>query len=315
MIRRRHLLGAALAAPALLTRPARAAPATLRIGDQRGGAQPLMQAAGVLANLPYRLEWSQFAGAPMLMEALNANAIDAGGIGDAPFVSGIASAIPMKAVSATRADGAVTALVVPSGSPVQSVADLKGRSIATLKGQTGHFLVLAALRQAGLQREDVRFVFIAPAEAKAALVSGSVDAWATWGPYIAQARVQDGAREIVNGRGLMSGQSYTVASDEAIAAKRDILGDFLRRLRLARDWGLIHAEEQARVWSEQTGFSLPVGRFVVDTAQTRTVAIDEGVIAAQQQVADFFKEARVIPQAQTAAGFFDPTFNTAVFAV
>lgn len=308
---RRTLLAAS---PLLLIRPARAGQPVLRIGDQKGGAQPLMEAAGVLDALPYRLEWSQFTGAPMLMEALNAGAIDAGGIGDAPFVSGIASAIPMRAVSATRSDGAVTALVVPGASPIRTVADLKGRSVATLKGQTGHFLVLAALRRAGLKTDDVRFVFIAPSEAKSALAAGSVDAWATWGPYIALARVQDGAREVVNGRELMSGQSYTVAGTEAIAAKRAALGDFLRRLRVAREWGLANPEEQARVWASQTGFPVPVGRMVVDTAQTRTVAIDDEVVAAQQQVADFFRTAGVIPDAQVAAAYFDRSFNAAVFA-
>ena len=298
----------------LLARPAFAAQAVLRIGDQKGGAQPLMQAAGVLGGLRYRLEWSQFAGAPMLMEALNADAIDAGGVGDAPFVSGIASAIPMRAVSATQADGAVTAVVAPGASPIRTVADLKGRSVATLKGQTGHFLVLAALQAAGLRADDVRFVFIAPSDAKAALSAGSVDAWATWGPYVALAKVQDGAREVVNGRNLMSGQSYTVASVSAIRDKRDALGDFLRRLRLAREWGLANPDEQARVWAEQTGFPVDVGKIVVDTAQTRTVAIDDAVIAAQQRVADFFQASRVIRQPQTVADYFDRSFNTAVFA-
>ncbi len=85
----------------------------------------------------------------MLMEALNADAIDAGSVGDAPFVSGIASAIAMRAVSVTQADGAVTSLVVPHDSPIHTVADLRGRSIATLRGQTGHFLVLAALDAPG----------------------------------------------------------------------------------------------------------------------------------------------------------------------
>ncbi len=308
----RRILLAAAAVP--LARTARAAQPVLRIGDQKGGAQPLMEAAGVLDALPYRLEWSQFPGAPMLMEALNAGAIDAGGVGDAPFVSGIASTIPMRAVSATRSDGAVTALVVPGNSPIRAVPDLKGRTVATLKGQTGHFLVLAALRRAGLQADDVRLVFLAPSEAKSAMTAGSVDAWATWGPYIALARVQDGAREVVNGRGLMSGQSYTVASTEAITAKRAALGDFLRRLRVARDWGLANPEEQARVWAGQTGFPIPVGRMVVDTAQTRTVAIDDEVVAAQQQVADFFRAARVIPAPQVAAAYFDRSFNAAVFA-
>lgn len=308
--RRALLAGGSL----LLARPALAARTVLRIGDQKGGAQPLMQAAGVLDGLPYQLAWSQFAGAPMLMEALNAGAIDAGAIGDAPFVSGIAAAIPMRAVSATKSDGAVTALVVPATSPIRSVADLKGRTVATLRGQTGHFLVLAALQAAGLRAEDVRFAFLAPTDAKAAMAAGSVDAWATWGPYIALAKVQDGAREVVNGRELMSGQSYTVAATTAIRDKRDALADFLRRLRQAREWGLANPDAQARVWAEQTGFPVPVGKVVVDTARTRTVAIDAPVIAAQQRVADFFHTAGVIPRAQAVADYFDPSFNDAVFA-
>ncbi len=113
----------------------------------------------------------------------------------------------------------------------------------------------------------------------------------------------------------MSGQSYTVASEGAIAGKRAALGDFLRRLRVARERGLANPETQARVWAEQTGFPLPVGRMVVDTAQTRTVAITDAVIAAQQQVADFFRAAKVIPKAQTAAAYFDASFNAAAFSV
>jgi sulfonate transport system substrate-binding protein len=311
-LHRRTLLGAAIAAPMLAGR-ARAA-SVLNVGDQRGGIQPLMAAAGVLQGAPYAVSWSQFAGAPMLLEALNAGAIDAGSVGDAPFVSAVAAAIPVKAVSVTRADGAVTACVVPRDSTIQSVPDLKGKRIATLRGQTGHFLVLAALDRAGLQPGDVKFVFIDPSAAKAALSAGAVDAWATWGPYISLAKLNDGAREIVNGHDLMSGQSYMLAADKAIDAKRALLADFLRRLRLARDWGTAHPDEQARVWAEQTGFPFPVGQDVVRTANTRTVAIDDGVIAAQQRVADFFHTARVIPAAQTASGSFDGSFNAAVFA-
>jgi sulfonate transport system substrate-binding protein len=315
-VSRRSLLASPLAAPALLSTGARAqGGAVLRAGDQRGGLQPLMEAAGVLGDLPYRLEWSQFAGAPMLLEALNAGAIDTGAVGDAPFTSAIAAGVPARAVSATRSDGAVTALVVPKESPVHTVAQLKGRTIATLRGQTGHFLVLAALEQAGLPADTVRFAFIAPAEAKSAMARGSVDGWATWGPYISLAKVEDGAREIVNGRGLMSGQSYQLASGAAISVKRDVLGDFLRRARLARDWGLANVEKQAQVWSAQTGFPLAVGRDVVATAATRTVAIDDAVVAAQQRVSDFFAAARVIPRRHEVAAAFDRGFNGVVFAI
>jgi sulfonate transport system substrate-binding protein len=112
----------------------------------------------------------------------------------------------------------------------------------------------------------------------------------------------------------MSGQSYLVASDAAIAARRPALEDFLRRLRIAREWGMANPDAQARVWAEQTGFPPAVGKVVVDTAQTRTVPIDSAVIAAQQRVADFFLAARVVPKAQVAERFFDPSFNAAVFA-
>ncbi len=57
---------------------ANAAAPALRVGDQKGGAQALMKAAGALDGLPYRIEWSQFAAAAPLLEALNAEAIECG---------------------------------------------------------------------------------------------------------------------------------------------------------------------------------------------------------------------------------------------
>ena len=173
---------AAVAGLLLLPAVARAQDAgVLRAGDQRGGIEPLMQAAGLLSGLPYDLQWSRFASAPTLLEALDAGAIDAGSIGDAPFVAVVEAGVGMRAVSATQADPAVTAVVVPAGSPIHDVADLKGRRIATLRGQTGHYLVLAALERARLSPGDVRLVFLGPADAKVALASGVVDAWAPGG--------------------------------------------------------------------------------------------------------------------------------------
>ena len=153
----------AIAGLLLLPAAARAQDARpLRIVDQRGGIEPLMQAAGVLRGLSYDLQWSRFASAPTLLEALNAGAIDAGSIGDAPFAAAVEAGVDLKAVSATRADAAVTAVVVPEASPIRGVADLRGRRIATLRGQTGHYLVLAALERERLPADAVRFVFLGP---------------------------------------------------------------------------------------------------------------------------------------------------------
>jgi ABC-type nitrate/sulfonate/bicarbonate transport system substrate-binding protein len=44
-----------------------------------------MEAAGVLKDVPYKIEWKEFAAAAPLLEALSAGAIETGLVGDAPF--------------------------------------------------------------------------------------------------------------------------------------------------------------------------------------------------------------------------------------
>src|SRR5438309_6624737 len=81
---RRRFLAHSGAAAALSFVPMRKSSATassdttLKIGDQKGGSQAVMEAAGVLKDLPYRVEWKQFPAAAPLLEALNAGAIDSG---------------------------------------------------------------------------------------------------------------------------------------------------------------------------------------------------------------------------------------------
>src|SRR5437764_1369263 len=89
-ISRRRFLARSGAAAASLFAPLRTSSAgtpsdtALKIGDQKGGSQAVMEAAGVLKDLPYRVEWRQFPAAAPLLEALNAGAIDSGFAGDAP---------------------------------------------------------------------------------------------------------------------------------------------------------------------------------------------------------------------------------------
>jgi sulfonate transport system substrate-binding protein len=62
-----------------------AAQTTLRVGDQKGNSQAVMEAAGVLKDVPYKIEWKEFPAAAPLLESLSAGAIETGLVGDAPF--------------------------------------------------------------------------------------------------------------------------------------------------------------------------------------------------------------------------------------
>jgi sulfonate transport system substrate-binding protein len=42
-----------------------AAQTTLRVGDQKGNSQAVMEAAGVLRDVPYKIEWKEFPAAAL----------------------------------------------------------------------------------------------------------------------------------------------------------------------------------------------------------------------------------------------------------
>jgi len=194
--------------------PAALAGVTLRVGDQKGGSQSLLAAAGLL-DTPYRIQWSTFASGPPLIEAARAGAIDVGGTGNTPVIFAAAARARVQFVSANKGNVESDAVLVPRDSPLRSVEDLRGKRIAVAKGSSAHGQLLYTLRAAGMTLDDVELTFLAPADAYAAFGQGEVDAWATWDPYTAQAQ-RDGARTIATGTGTANGYGFQVASNAAL---------------------------------------------------------------------------------------------------
>ncbi|MEI9930289.1 MAG: ABC transporter substrate-binding protein [Rhizomicrobium sp.] len=293
--------------------PALAAPGTvLKIGDQKGAERALMTAAGVLDHVPYRIEWDVFASAQALLEALNAGAIDTGGVGDGPFLFAYAARSPIKVVAVYHSDvGESVAIVVPKNSTIRSAADLKGHTIGTTRGSIGHFLLLKALAQAKLTPRDVTVAFLDPGSAKAAMESGSIDAWSTWDPYVALAQVQDRARVAVSSKNLLPGYGYQAASNGAIAGKRAVLDDFLNRLAKARRWAMAHKEAYAAVWAKETGLPQSVAQLALGRQNYAPVPIDDRVVSALGQAAGVYRAAGVIADVPGIPAAFDKSFNDA----
>ena len=311
MIGRRLLLAGAgvLAAPRILR-----AQSPLRVGDQRGNARAVMDASGQLAGFGDRIAWSEFPAAAPLVEALNAGAIDTGLVGDAPFTFGAAAGVPIKAIAATRENRGGLAIIVPKDSPVQSIADLKGKRIATGRGSIGHQVVLAALEAAGLPLDAVRFVFLLPADAKAAYTGGAVEAWATWEPYVSQEEVLSGARIVADGQGITPGLGFQAARTDAIAARRPELTEFVRRLAAARQWANANAPGYAQTWSGLMNVPANVAQRWFERARTRVVPIDDSVAADEQKNIDLYTRARLVRTRIEARDLLDSSFNDAVAA-
>jgi sulfonate transport system substrate-binding protein len=265
----------------------------LHVGSQRGGTKAMMIASGVLKGAPYKIEWSEFAAAQPLLEAIGAGAVDVGLAGDAPFMFAYQSGSPIKAVAAQLMTDRPTdslAIMVPRGSSIRSLADLKGRNVATTRGSVGHYLVIRALSQAQLPRDWVKLVFLAPGDARAAFSTGAVDSWAIWTPYV-KAAIDDGARVIVDGHNLVRGYGFDVANEKSIAAKRAILADFLNREARALAWAKQNPDAYAEVLARETRLPAALARDLAVKAARLMVPITDEVIAYQQDVIDDFRRA------------------------
>jgi sulfonate transport system substrate-binding protein len=285
---------------------------SLRVGDQKGNSQAVMEAAGVLKDVPYTIEWKEFPAAAPLLEALGAGAIETGLVGDAPFTFAAAANVPVKAIAAIRQSQEGLAILVPKDSPIRTFDELKGKKIATGRGSIGHQLILAAIESRGWTAADVQIVFLAPPDAKVAYSRGSVDAWSTWEPYVSQEEVLFASRRLITGEGITPGLSFQVARPDVIQAKRPELEDFLRRLTAARAWSLTNANAYAETWGKLMSIPPAVPLNWLSRARIRIARIDDSVVADEQSTIDLYYRAGLIRQKLDAADILDRSFSQAI---
>lgn len=287
-------------------------PPVLKVGSQRGGTKAVLLSSGALDGIPYRIEWSEFPAAAPLLEALSAGAVDLGEAGDAPFLFAYAGGARIKAVQAGRSGGASAAILVRKDSPIGSPAELRGKRIATGRGSIGHYLLLRVLENAGLKPADVSIVYLSPGDAKAAFTAGSIDAWVTWGSYVALARLHDAARILIDGEGLLSGFGYEAASETAIAEKRPQIEDFLRRLAKARRWAAGNPDTFGKVLAKETGLSEEVALYTVRQYRILPTPLGDAAVQEARAVLDRFRSAGAVASTRDPAGAFDASFNGAL---
>ncbi|HEX4362566.1 MAG TPA: ABC transporter substrate-binding protein [Pseudonocardia sp.] len=313
------------AVPAAVS-PADLAGVTLRVGDQKGSSlQVLLRSAGLLDSTPYHLQWSNFTSGPPMLEAANANAIDIGQVGNTPPIFSAAANGTIDIVGALRSPVG-DALLVPKGSPLTTLADLRGKTIAVAKGSSANGTLFNTLTKAGLKHTDVTLSYLQPSDAYAAFNQGSLAAWAVWEPYVAEAVQSLGARELVsgadalNGTGLAggtalsNGYSLQVANRASLAdaGKNSAIQDYVVRVDKAYLWAKSHPDEWATIYTQQTGIPLSTAKVAVPRLSLSPVAVDDALVASEQQLADAFTSAGQLPGKVDIAGFVDRRYNSVV---
>jgi len=289
---------------------------TLNVGDQKGtGAEAILTAAGLLKTLPFHVSWSDFTSGPPMLEAMASGSVDIGGVGDAPPVFAASGGEGVEIVGARVVPGGdQDALVVPKGSTITSITQLKGKKIAYGSGSSANYGLLTVLTKAGLTTKDVTMVNLQPAEALSAFTSGSVDAWEIWPPYVQQVVAQDGAKVIAVGSQYGSPYSYEVASKAAVAnpAKAAAIQVYLTTLDKAYVWASAHPDSWGTAWAAATGLPASITDVAAKVDSTKPVAIDGTITASEQNLVTQFYKAGLIPTDVNMTGYITSQFNSSV---
>jgi sulfonate transport system substrate-binding protein len=299
--RRNILVGAlVLASFALPAAQAQDKPTEIRIGTQKGGFFPAVRQRHSVEDafkpLGIEIKWVDFQFGPPLLEAINAGSVDFGYVGDAPPIFAQAGGAGIRYVAAVKSDGNTQAIIVPRDSPIKTLADLKGKRIAFGKGSSAHNLLVAALEKAGLTWNDITPAPLAPADATAAFVKGSVDAWSIWDPYLALAELKENARVIAFDKDVHKPNAFYIARADFVEKYPALVAQLNAVFAAEGRWADSHHEEVARAQTEATGVDIEAIKRFVDRSNYRVVPIDDDVVRSQQAVADRFARLGLIPK-------------------
>ena len=285
---------------------------TLNVGEQGKNVVTVLTAAG-LQHTPYKISYSEWPTSAAELQGLTANAADIGLAAAAPTINAIAAGAPIQAavaISSNHANG--VAILVPQNSPIQTVAQLKGKEVSpTTKGSIGQYVLLANLAKAGLGPNDVKLDFLAPTDARAAFTSGAVAAWTTWDPYSATAEIQDHARVLADATGLNAGLSFLDATNSAInnPGKHAAIQDLIDRLQAAEQWTAAHLPETSQTYSKLYNTPINIATVIqargLFTYEANTAEVEAGF----QQVADLYFKDGVIPKAVNVGPSLNHTFT------
>ena len=139
---------------------------------------------------------------------------------------------------------------------ISSIADLKGKQVAATSGTSAEIILNLALKSAGLTSDDLEIVEMDANGMVSAMVSGNVDACATWSPgtvtisealgdkTVWLATNQDYINEATFPSSFITTQKY---ADE----HHDVLVRFSRALQKAADYRNEHIEEVAEMVAKQ----------------------------------------------------------------
>ncbi|MFD3945348.1 ABC transporter substrate-binding protein [Streptomyces sp. NPDC058579] len=225
-----------------------------------------LAARGKKDGVSYEVVWQDYAtGAPITAQ-MTAGKIDIGSMGDFPLLINAARGKqlrqPTRLVSVTGYNlrGGLNTVVTKPGSPVRSLADLRGKKVSTSVGSAADGTLVRALQRAGVDpAKDIRKLNQQPSVGASALTAGSVDALSQFVAWPGLLAFEGRATALYDGAELNLPTFHGVTVREKFAKERaGVLDDFLTAQRRATDHLRARPVAAAESVAEDTGLPAEV---------------------------------------------------------
>jgi len=284
---------------------------TLGVATYRGQDSYFTEDAGT-ANTPYKVEYAEFAGGNLIVEALASGSLDVGGMSEIPPIFSIQSHRQPRLIAVLQGDVNNQVFLIPKDSNIESVDQLRGKRVGYVRSTTSHYFLIKALKEQGLTMKDITAVALTPQDGFSAFQSGQLDAWVIYGVFIQLAKFRSGARVLKTALGYLSGNYLIAARPAALEdpLRKQAIQDYLQRQARTLEW----INQNPEPWAAKSAQLLGVDKTVfLDMYNNRSqasqiIAVNDQAIASQQEVADLFFDAGVISERLDVSPLWDKNF-------
>ncbi len=286
------------------------------VGKGEGDTRLMLDVAGIRSE-KIRPAYSNFASGQLVIEALDAGAIDVGGMSEIPPVFAAASPVHrFRQIAVLHGDVNNQVVLVPKGSRIESLADLKGRRVGYVRATTSQYFLIRMLESVGLGWEDISPVPIGVSDGLAAFSNGKLDAWAIYGYPIQRVIATEGARVLRTALGFLSGNYIVSAHVDALAdpVKVEAIREYLRITKRGYAWTAAHDDQWTTAIARDIGVPLDYVRdeFRHKSDGYSLRVVDAAAITSQQGVADVFARVGLIPGPVDVRPLWDDRFNDVI---
>ncbi|WP_164775470.1 aliphatic sulfonate ABC transporter substrate-binding protein [Paenibacillus glycanilyticus] len=255
------------------------------------------------------VKWNEFQSSVPLLEGVVSNRVDFSFIGDGTVVTGKAAKSPFTVISVTGVEGNQNSVIVKPDSKIQSVADLKGKTIAVAKGSSGHIFLIKALEKNGLSEDDVKLVQLQPDEANPAFQSGSVDAWAIWDPIVTMETEAGHARilESVKTMGFVA-PAVMIGRDKFLKDHPDLTALYLKVYQQTVDWVKANMDEAVTILATEKKMDPELVRTLLENTHYINEPVSGEIEAAMQSTADILEATGTVDTKVDISKVYDNSF-------